>query len=54
MHCLGRLIMGFPSAPFTAMQHSLRIAPKALELGLRMVMIAARSCGATALAGISR
>ena len=40
--------------PFTAMQHKRRIAVVALESGLRMVMIAARSCGATAPAGNSR
>jgi hypothetical protein len=41
-------------APFTAMQHTCRIPSNALEVGHRMVMIAARSCGATALAGNPR
>jgi hypothetical protein len=39
---------------FTAMQQTCKIDLGALELGPRMMMIAARSCGATAPAGISR
>ena len=39
---------------FTAVQHQPRIDTQALELGLRMMMMAAHSCGATAPAGISR
>ena len=43
-----------PAGPFTAMQQPTTIGPRALELGLWIMMIAARSCGATAPAGISR
>ena len=47
-------LSGCLPGPFTAMQHKRRIAVVALESVLWMVMIAARSCGATAPAGNSR
>jgi hypothetical protein len=49
-----RPVSGRPARLFTAMQHHSKIGFQALELMTWIVMIAARSCGANAPAGISR